>query len=108
MAGRARRHPAGGALVVERNVLEWRSDPRCDARLPVADRYDLRVIVFCSEGYTSSLAEASLRDLGLLFATGYNRGVQGVEGGGAALGGRGSGDWDTPGGVLVQLKTVRV
>ncbi|GJE96081.1 Rhodanese-like protein [Phanerochaete sordida] len=59
----------GGALVVERNVLEWRFDPRSDARLPVADRYDLRVIVFCSEGYTSSLAAASLRDLGLLSAT---------------------------------------
>ena len=58
-----------GALVVERNVLEWRFDPRCPYRLPVADRYDLRVIVFCSEGYTSSLAAASLRDLGLLNAT---------------------------------------
>jgi hypothetical protein len=42
-----------GALIVERNVLEWRFDPRCQARLPVADRYDLRVIVFCQEGYTS-------------------------------------------------------
>jgi rhodanese-related sulfurtransferase len=66
----------GGALVVERNVLEWRFDPRCAHRLPVADRYDLRVIVFCSEGYTSSLAAAALHDLGLLNATdvigGYN------------------------------------
>jgi rhodanese-related sulfurtransferase len=44
-----------GALVVERNVLEWRFDPESDARLPVAG-YDLRVIVICSEGYTSSLA----------------------------------------------------
>lgn len=59
----------GGAMVIERNVLEWRFDPRCSSRLPIADRYDLRVIVFCSEGYTSSLAAASLRDLGLLFAT---------------------------------------
>lgn len=59
----------GGALIVERNVLEWRFDPRCKHRLPVADRYDLRVIVFCSEGYTSSLAAASLHDLGLLNAT---------------------------------------
>ncbi|KAG5649697.1 hypothetical protein H0H81_002437, partial [Sphagnurus paluster] len=42
-----------GSLIVERNVLEWRFDPRSDARLPVADRYDLRVIVFCEEGYTS-------------------------------------------------------
>ncbi len=59
----------GGALVIERNVLEWRLDPRCASSLPIAGRYDLRVIVFCSEGYTSSLAAASLHDLGLLNAT---------------------------------------
>ncbi|KAI0354465.1 Rhodanese-like protein [Trametes cingulata] len=58
-----------GALVVERNVLEWRFDPRCAYRLPMADRYDIRVIVFCQESYTSSLAAASLHDLGLLNAT---------------------------------------
>lgn len=66
---REREGGIGGALVVERNVLEWRFDPRCAYRLPVADRYDLRVIVFCSEGYTSSLAAAALHDLGLLNAT---------------------------------------
>ena len=58
-----------GALVVERNVLEWRFDPRSAARLPIADRYDLPVIVFCQEGYTSSLAAAALLDLGLYRAT---------------------------------------
>lgn len=58
-----------GAVVVERNVLEWRLDPASDARLPEATGYDLRVIVFCSEGYTSSLAAASLLDLGLRHAT---------------------------------------
>jgi rhodanese-related sulfurtransferase len=58
-----------GALVVERNVLEWRFDPRSAARLPVAGRYDLPVIVFCQEGYTSSLAAAALQDLGLYRAT---------------------------------------
>jgi rhodanese-related sulfurtransferase len=52
-------------MAIERNVLEWRFDPRSDARLPVADRYDLPVVVLCQEGYTSSLAAASLRDLGL-------------------------------------------
>jgi len=57
------------ALVVERNVLEWRFDPRSDARLPVADRYDLPVVVVCQEGYTSSLAAAALQDLGLRQAT---------------------------------------
>jgi len=58
-----------GGLVVERNVLEWRFDPRCPARLPIADRYDLPVIVFCQEGYTSSLAADALHDLGLHQAT---------------------------------------
>ncbi|EJD40833.1 Rhodanese-like protein, partial [Auricularia subglabra TFB-10046 SS5] len=68
----AQRHHYGeipGALIIERNVLEWRFDPRSDARLDIATRYDLRVIVFCQEGYTSSLAAASLLDLGLKNAT---------------------------------------
>jgi rhodanese-related sulfurtransferase/mannose-6-phosphate isomerase-like protein (cupin superfamily) len=58
-----------GALIVERNVLEWRFDPASSARLPVATGHDLQVIVFCSEGYTSSLAAAALQDLGLWRAT---------------------------------------
>jgi rhodanese-related sulfurtransferase len=57
-----------GSLVVERNVLEWRFDPASSARLPQA-RYDLRVIIMCSAGYTSSLAAAALQDLGLRNAT---------------------------------------
>jgi rhodanese-related sulfurtransferase len=57
------------ALVVERNVLEWRFDPSSSTRLPVATDHDLHVIVFCSEGYTSSLAAAALQDLGLCRAT---------------------------------------
>jgi len=58
-----------GALVVERNVLEWRFDPASSARLQVATDHDIQVIVFCSEGYTSSLAAAALQDLGLWCAT---------------------------------------
>ncbi|GIF19760.1 rhodanese-related sulfurtransferase [Actinoplanes tereljensis] len=58
-----------GAVIIERNVLEWRLDPRSDARLPFAGSYDLEVIVTCQEGYTSSLAAASLQDLGLAKAT---------------------------------------
>jgi rhodanese-related sulfurtransferase len=58
-----------GALVVERNVLEWRFDPASSTRLPVAKDHDLPVIVFCSEGYTSSLAASALQDLGLRRAT---------------------------------------
>jgi rhodanese-related sulfurtransferase len=58
-----------GAVVIERNVLEWRLDPRSDVRLSFADSYDIEVIVTCQEGYTSSLAAASLQDLGLHRAT---------------------------------------
>ena len=55
-------------LVIERNVLEWRLDPRSGASLPVAD-LDRRVIVLCQEGYTSSLAADALVRLGLHRAT---------------------------------------
>ncbi|WP_261557976.1 rhodanese-like domain-containing protein [Frankia tisae] len=57
------------AVIVERNVLEWRFDPTSDARLPIATGDDLQVIVICSEGYTSSLAADALRQLGLWRAT---------------------------------------
>jgi rhodanese-related sulfurtransferase len=57
-----------GALVIERNVLEWRFDPACDARLAIAD-YDLKVIVLCQEGYASSLAAVSLQNLSIRRAT---------------------------------------
>ncbi|KMV21423.1 sulfurtransferase [Mycobacterium heckeshornense] len=58
-----------GALVVERNVLEWRCDPTSDARLPHAVDDDVEWVIICSEGYTSSLAAAALQDLGLRRAT---------------------------------------
>ena len=65
-----------GALLVERNHLEWRFDPDCDARLPQATGYDVQVIVLCSQGYTSSLAADSLRSLGLDRATDVIGGFQ--------------------------------
>jgi rhodanese-related sulfurtransferase len=68
-AQRAENGEIPGAVIIERNVLEWRLDPRSDARLPFADSYELEVIVTCQEGYTSSLAAASLQDLGLRKAT---------------------------------------
>jgi rhodanese-related sulfurtransferase len=67
-AQRAAEGEIPGALIVERNVLEWRFDPASAARLPQAG-YDLRVIVVCSEGFTSSLAAAALQDLGVRDAT---------------------------------------
>ena len=68
-AQRAAEGEVPGALVVERNVLEWRFDPLSDDRLPQATGYDVEVIVLCSEGYTSSLAADALRSLGLLRST---------------------------------------
>ena len=67
-AQRAEEGSVPEALVVERNVLEWRFDPTSDAKLPIAD-HDLQVVVLCSEGYTSSLAAAALQDLGITRAT---------------------------------------
>ena len=67
-AQRAEHGDLPGALVVERNVLEWRFDPTSEAALPVADD-DLHVVVLCQEGYTSSLAAAALQDVGVHRAT---------------------------------------
>ncbi|MEU5520688.1 rhodanese-like domain-containing protein [Streptomyces sp. NPDC052079] len=65
-----------GALVVERNELEWRLDPRGSHRLPEATSHELRVIVMCNEGYASSLAAESLQRLGLHRATDLVGGFQ--------------------------------
>lgn len=75
-AQRAQEGTIPGALTIERNVLEWRFDPASNARLPIATGNDLQVIVFCSEGYTSSLAAAALQDLGLWRATDVSGGFQ--------------------------------
>ncbi len=58
-----------GAVVIERNHLEWRLDPTSDARIAEADSPDRQWIVLCSEGYTSSLAAAALQEIGLHRAT---------------------------------------
>ncbi len=64
------------ALVIERNHLEWRLDPTSDARIPEAVDDDQVWIVACSEGYTSSLAAASLQELGLHRATDLDGGFR--------------------------------
>ena len=53
-----------GAIVVERNNLEWRLDPQGSHRLTEAGDADRTVIIMCQEGYASSLAAASLVALG--------------------------------------------
>ena len=65
-----------GALHVERNVLEWRLDPRSEARIPALARADVQIIVMCSEGYASTLAAASLRRIGVHEATYLDGGFQ--------------------------------
>jgi rhodanese-related sulfurtransferase len=65
-----------GALIIERNNLEWRLDPEGSHRLPEADDVERPVIVVCQEGYASSLAALSLRHLGLSRATDLDGGFK--------------------------------
>ncbi|MET7398968.1 rhodanese-like domain-containing protein [Dactylosporangium sp. NPDC005572] len=65
-----------GALVIDRTVLEWRLDPASPDRIPEATDYDRLVIVVCRQGYSSSLAAASLRAVGLHRATDLVGGVE--------------------------------
>jgi rhodanese-related sulfurtransferase len=73
---RRRQGEIPGALVVDRTVLEWRLDPRSDSRIPEATGYDVEVVVLCRQGYSSSLAAASLREVGLHRATDVVGGVE--------------------------------
>jgi rhodanese-related sulfurtransferase len=65
-----------GAIIIGRNVLEWRLDPRSDARIPALARSDAQIVVMCSEGYASTLAAATLRRIGLHEATYLDGGFQ--------------------------------
>ena len=58
-----------GAVVIDRNVLEWRLDPASDACIDQVGGYHQRIIVVCNQGYASSLVAATLLDLGLHRAT---------------------------------------
>ncbi|MCW2528426.1 MAG: hypothetical protein JWM76_3286 [Pseudonocardiales bacterium] len=65
-----------GAIVIDRTVLEWRLDPASPVRIPEATGYDIEIVVVCRQGYSSSLAAASLRELGLSRATDLIGGVE--------------------------------
>ncbi|MFA6300196.1 MAG: rhodanese-like domain-containing protein [Nocardioides sp.] len=65
-----------GAVVIDRNVLEWRLDPSSPHRLPIATGADMRLIIVCNEGYSSSLAAATLHELGMRSATDLVGGFQ--------------------------------
>ncbi|HZE14832.1 MAG TPA: rhodanese-like domain-containing protein [Mycobacterium sp.] len=84
-AQRAGEGEVPAALVIERNVLEWRCDPTSDARLPQAVDDDVQWVILCSEGYTSSLAAAALVDLGLHRATDIVGGYQALAAAGVLI-----------------------
>ena len=65
-----------GAMVIDRNVLEWRLDPSCENHIPQVTGHDMRIVIVCNEGFSSSLAAATLRDLGLRRATDMVGGYQ--------------------------------
>ena len=65
-----------GATVVDRNVLEWRLDPASKWRIPEVTGHDMRLIVICNQGYSSSLVAAELHELGLVNATDVIGGFQ--------------------------------
>ena len=65
-----------GALVIDRNVLEWRLDPTCPHRIDAVTGADQVVVIVCNEGYSSSLAASTLRRLGLCRATDLAGGFQ--------------------------------
>ncbi len=75
-AQRRRQGELPGAVVIDRTVLEWRLDPASPDRIPEARGYDLEVVVVCRQGYSSSLAAASLRAVGLARATDLIGGVE--------------------------------
>jgi rhodanese-related sulfurtransferase len=68
-AQRRREGEIPGAVIIDRNVLEWRLAPGSEHRVPELRHADQAVILFCSQGYASSLAAASLQRLGLRGAT---------------------------------------
>ncbi|WP_051515673.1 rhodanese-like domain-containing protein [Candidatus Blastococcus massiliensis] len=73
---RRRQGELPGAVVIDRTVLEWRLDPRSPDRIPEATGDDLEIVVVCRQGYSSSLAAASLRAIGLHQATDLVGGVE--------------------------------
>ena len=73
---RSRDGDVPGALFIARNVLEWRCDPDCAYRDPRIGGLDRHLVLICDEGYQSSLAAATLQDLGFARATDLIGGFQ--------------------------------
>jgi rhodanese-related sulfurtransferase len=73
---RAEQGELPGAVVIDRTVLEWRLDPTSPDRIAEATDHDVQIVVVCRQGYSSSVAAASLRSLGLWRATDMSGGVE--------------------------------
>jgi rhodanese-related sulfurtransferase len=73
---RARDGTVPGARFIPRNVLEWRADPASEWRDPRVADPGRQVILMCDEGYQSSLAAATLQELGQGNATDVVGGFQ--------------------------------
>jgi rhodanese-related sulfurtransferase len=71
-----------GALIIARNVLEWRLDPTSGHSHPDAPGFADQVIVVCNEGYQSSLVAATLQEMGFAQATDLDGGFQAWRGAG--------------------------
>jgi rhodanese-related sulfurtransferase len=67
-----------GAIIIDRNVLEWRLDPTSPYRIPEMTGADKEIVLICNEGYGSTLAAVTLQELGLLRATDLAGGMQAV------------------------------
>jgi rhodanese-related sulfurtransferase len=65
-----------GALIIDRNVLEWRLDPASAHRIAEVTAHDQQIILLCNEGFSSSLAATSLQQIGLRNATDVIGGFQ--------------------------------
>jgi rhodanese-related sulfurtransferase len=87
-----------GAIVMPRNSLEWRCDPASQWRHPAVTRRDLRIILICHQGYQSSLAAATLQQLGLIHATDLDGGFTAWAAAGLPVTGPAAAGQDPPGG----------
>ena len=87
-----------GAILLPRNSLEWRCDPACEWRHPAITRRDLRIILVCDQGYQSSLAAATLQQLGLIHATDLDGGFTAWAAAGLPVMSRATASHNLPGG----------
>jgi len=78
IAQRERDGELEGAVVIDRNVLEWRLDPTSPNRIDEATDHEREIVIVCNEGYASTFAAATLQQLGLTRATDLAGGFQAV------------------------------